>query len=69
MSVRKPRRFTVPSHWSAAQADAVVELLIILLNEVTRVYEDPLRRLDLPDLSPLSDWVHFADSEDEPVPI
>ncbi len=67
MSAREPRRFAIPRYWTAAQANAVVELLVILLDEITFVYEGPLHELDRlarlqpPDCDP-------PDSEDDPIP-
>lgn len=68
MSTRRPRHFPLPSHWSAAQADAVVEILVILLDAVTYAYDDALHHLDESALDPLSDGEQHADFEDDPIP-
>ena len=39
---RSPRSFSIPSHWTPAQADAVFEFLARIADEVFLAYEDPL---------------------------
>ena len=69
-SNRNPRSFAIPSHWTPAQADAVLELLSHLADAVFNAYQHPLVTIAQRDALglPLYDDAAPAEHDEDPIP-